>query len=102
MVIGAGSFMTEMVELAGGTNVFADASQPSITVSIETIAARNPDLMLISGEDGAVPAWASRPEWKAVRAVRERRFAYLHGSEFHRPSLRAPEAVRHLAETLKP
>lgn len=101
MVIGAGSFMTELVELAGGTNAFADAPQPSFTVSIETIAARNPDLMLISGEDGSVPAWASRPEWRAVRAVRERRFAYMHGSEFHRPSFRAPDAVGRLAAILK-
>ena len=95
MVIGAGSFMSELVELAGARNVFADLPQPSPTVSIETIASRNPDLLLVHGDTG-LPAWARRPEWRAVRAVREGRFAHLHGSQFERPSLRAPDAVRAL------
>ena len=100
MVIGAGSFMSEIVDLAGGRNSFADLPQPSATVNIETIAARKPDLMLVHGGP-ALPAWSSKPEWRAVPAVRERRFAFMHGGEFERPSLRATDAVRALAAELK-
>jgi ABC-type Fe3+-hydroxamate transport system substrate-binding protein len=99
MVIGAGSFLTELVNLAGGRNVFDDLPQPSPTVSIETIAARDPDLVLVLSSDSAGPAYRRRPEWRSVRAVREGRFGLIHGSEFTRPSLRAPLAVRRL-ETL--
>ncbi|MBI4420927.1 MAG: ABC transporter substrate-binding protein [Gemmatimonadetes bacterium] len=100
MVIGAGSFLTDLIELAGARNAFADIVQPSATVSIETIAARNPDLLLVHATDTAGPAFARRPEWLVVRVVRERRFAYVHGSEFERPSFRAPDAVRHLRDIL--
>ena len=100
MVIGAGSFLHELVELAGARNVFGDVAAPSPTVSIETIAARNPEVIVGSADDTSLPAWARRPEWRVVPAVRARRFVYLHGTEFHRPSLRAPEAVARLRELL--
>ena len=56
--------------------------------------------MLVHGE-GTPPAWATRPEWRAVTAVRGRHFVYMHGSAFERPSLRAPDVVRQLAAELR-
>ncbi|HET7040177.1 MAG TPA: ABC transporter substrate-binding protein, partial [Gemmatimonadales bacterium] len=99
ITIGGGSFQSELVALAGGINVFADLPQPSAPVSLETIAARDPDLVLVS--DSTVPAWSRRPEWRAVRAVRERRFVLVHGSDFARPTFRALEAVRRLRAALE-
>ncbi|HTC24081.1 MAG TPA: hypothetical protein VK688_06950, partial [Gemmatimonadales bacterium] len=55
---------------------------------------RNPDVILVLGKEP--PPFAGRPEWQAVRAVRERRFVHADGSEFSRPSPRAPEAIRKL------
>jgi iron complex transport system substrate-binding protein len=95
IVIGGASFQTELVALAGAENVFADLPQPSAPVSIETIAARDPDLVLLL-DAGRPPTWAARPEWRAVRAVRAGRFVPVTGSAFARPSLRALEAVRAL------
>jgi ABC-type Fe3+-hydroxamate transport system substrate-binding protein len=93
MVIAAGSFLNELITLAGGKNVFDDMALPSPTVSIETIAARNPDLFLSLSSDTTGPSYATRPEWQSIRAVRQGRFEYLHGTEFNRPSFRAAEAV---------
>ncbi len=95
IVIGGGSFLSEMVRLAGGRNVFDDLPQPSATVSIEAIAARVPDIVLLVNE--SEPTIVGRPEWETVRAVRERRFVRVHGSEFSWPSLRAREAIAKLA-----
>lgn len=92
IVIGAGSFLSEIVALAGGRNAFADLAEPSATVSIETIAARDPDVVFVVG----APAFAERPEWQVVAAVRERRFARVEGTAFQHPSFRAPAAVREL------
>ena len=100
MVIGAGSFLTELIALAGGENVFADLPQPSPTVSVETIAGRNPDLLLLLASDTAGPALSNRPEWRSVRAVRERRFVVLNGTEFNRPSFRALETIEKLGDAL--
>ncbi len=101
MVIGAGSFLNELVTLAGGKNVFDDLSQASPTVSIETIAARNPDLFLSLSSDTTGPSYSRRPEWQAVRAVRQKRWMFLHGTEFNRPSLRTAHAVGELEAMLR-
>jgi iron complex transport system substrate-binding protein len=98
MTVGAGSYISELIERAGGRNLFADLPASSGTVSIEAVTARDPDFVLTFDE--AVPAFARQPEWQTVRAVRERRFVLARGSEFDRPSPRAPHAVRTLAARL--
>ena len=98
IAIGAGSFQSEILTLAGGRNIFADISAPSATVSIEAIAARDPALILVS--DTGVPGFARRPEWNVVRAVRERRFVHLTSPAFGRPSPRAPALVQQLRARL--
>lgn len=102
-VIGAGSYLDELVTLAGGANVFHDLRPASATVSLETIADRDPAVIAILADSGAVvpPAWARRPEWRAVRAVREGRFLVLPADLFGRPSPRAPEAVSALRRLLE-
>jgi iron complex transport system substrate-binding protein len=94
MTIGRGSFLHELVERAGGENLFADVTASSGVVSIEAVAARNPDLIFTTTEGPA--AFAARPEWQVVPAVREHRFLRVSGSEFNWPSPRAPAAIREL------
>jgi ABC-type Fe3+-hydroxamate transport system substrate-binding protein len=98
MTIGRGSFLSELVERAGGENLFADVAASSGVVSIEAVAARNPDLIFTTTDGPS--AFASRPEWQVVPAVREQRFLRVSGSEFNRPSPRAPGAIRYLAARL--
>lgn len=98
MTIGRGSFLSELVERAGAENLFADVGSSSGVVSIEAVAARNPDLVLTTAEGPS--SFASRPEWQVVPAVRERRFLQVNGSEFNRPSPRAPQAIRELVSAL--
>jgi len=45
--------------------------------------------LILTTTDGPA-AFTTRPEWQVVRAVRERRFLRVTGSEFNRPSPRAP------------
>jgi len=98
IAIGAGSFQSEILELAGGTNLFGDLRAPSATVSIEAIAARNPDLVLVA--DSGLPGIATRPEWAVVGAVAKRRFVRLQAPAFGRPSPRAPAVVAQLRRAL--
>lgn len=95
MVIGGGSFLTEIVELAGSWNVFGDIDAPSPQVSIEAIVERNPNRIMTLGIEG-IPEYAERPEWQVVDAVRNLRFTAAIGSEFSRPTLRALETARRL------
>ncbi|HXV85989.1 MAG TPA: helical backbone metal receptor, partial [Gemmatimonadales bacterium] len=99
IVIGAGSFLSELLELAGAANAFGDIAAPSAQTSVEAIAARDPDAILVLS-DQDVPAFARRREWQQVAAVREHRWVRVHGSEFHRPSPRALTAVAALRDAL--
>ena len=98
MTIGRGSFLSELVERAGAENLFADVAASSGVVSIEAVAARDPDLIFTTAEGPS--AFASRPEWQVVPAVREQRFLRVNGSEFNRPSPRSPLAIRELTARL--
>ncbi|MGH7579631.1 MAG: ABC transporter substrate-binding protein, partial [Gemmatimonadales bacterium] len=99
MTIGRGSYLSELVERAGGDNLFADVSTSSAPVSIEAISARDPDLILTTADGPA--SFVTRPEWQVVPAVRDRRFLAVSGSEYDRPGPRSPRAIRALAARLE-
>jgi iron complex transport system substrate-binding protein len=99
IAIGAGSFQSEILTLAGGRNLFADIPLPSAPVSIEAIASRNPALILVS--DSGSPKFAARPEWRVIEAVRRGRIVHLTTPAFGRPGPRAPEVVAELRRALE-
>lgn len=102
VVIGGGSYLDELATLAGAANVFHGIGAASAPVGLETIVARDPDVIVVLRDSAAAepPAFARRREWQAIRAVRERRFVYLTGSLFGRPSPRAAQAVAELRQRL--
>ena len=95
MTVGKGSYLSELLERAGAVNAYADLPTSSGQISIESVADRNPDLVFTMSE--GAPAFAGRPEWQGIPAIRDRRFVHAPGSEFSRPSPRAPAAIRTLA-----
>jgi len=101
IVIGAGSYLDRLAALAGARNVFHDVGSPSAQVSIETIAARDPDFVAVLTDSAVPPRYATRPEWRVVRAVRTARFLFLPGQLFGRPGPRAAEAIRELRRRLE-
>ncbi len=50
MVVGQASYLNEIIEIAGGQNVFKDASAAYPKVSLEEILSRNPDVIVDMGE----------------------------------------------------
>jgi ABC-type Fe3+-hydroxamate transport system substrate-binding protein len=98
IALGAGSFVSELVELAGGRNVFGDVATPSVPVSLEAIAERAPAVVLLVGSE--IPGLERRPEWRVLPAVRAGRLLRLTQSSSNRPSPRAPSAIRVLRARL--
>ena len=105
IVIGAGSYLHRLAALAGARNVFEDITTPSAQVSIETIAARDPDFVAVLSDSApnppVPPSFASRREWHTVRAVKTGHFLHLTGSLFGRPSPRTDEAVARFRQLLQ-
>jgi iron complex transport system substrate-binding protein len=101
MTVGRGSYLSEVIRAAGAENVFDDLGASSATVSLETIVARDPDVVLVLAADTLHPPdLARRPGWRAVRAVREGRVLVVDAGFYGRPSPRMPEAAADLAARL--
>jgi len=105
---GGYGFLHDMLEVAGGTNVFGDVKQQSVLVSTELLLTRRPEV-IIELRYGDSLATADIPKellvWNAlasVPAVRNHRVHALVGDEFVVPGPRVVEATRKLAETLHP
>ena len=99
---GPGTFIDEVIEYAGGRNVFGDASNAWPLVSLEAILQRNPDALVIARHTGDQPAapWLDRPGWRELEAVRNRRYLVVDGDLFNRPGPRVAEAALQLARFL--
>jgi iron complex transport system substrate-binding protein len=98
IAIGHESYLHQVVELAGGRNLFGDIRRSSVPVSLEAIAERNPDVLLVTG--GLRATILQRPEWRAVRAVRDGRILALDDPALARPSLRALDGIAPLRARL--
>jgi iron complex transport system substrate-binding protein len=100
ITIGAGSFMNELVDIAGARNVYADIESPSKVISLEDVARRDPEFIL-AGPIGAQRIDAD-PRWRIVRAVREKKVLIVDTVVVARPSVRLGEAAVSLANLLHP
>ncbi len=99
---GPGTFINEIIEHAGGRNIFADATRSWPQVSVEAIVRRDPDALIIArhapGAEGV--QWIEGPGWRDLEAVRTGRYLVVEGDLFNRPSPRVAEAARRLARFL--
>ncbi|MDQ6717425.1 MAG: helical backbone metal receptor [Gemmatimonadota bacterium] len=100
ITIGRGSFMNELVTIAGGTNAYADIASPSPMVSLEDVSHRNPDFIL-AGPIGAKQILGD-PRWQIVRAVRDKSVLVVDTNLVARPSVRLGEAAVSIANLLHP
>ncbi len=109
-LMAAGNWMPELVEIAGGVNLFGEARRHSPWMTWEALAAADPDVILVSpcGFDVArtraeMPSLEARPGWGGLGAVRAGRVYLADGNAFfHRPGPRLVESLEILAEVLHP
>jgi iron complex transport system substrate-binding protein len=100
ITVGRDHFLSELVQIAGGTNVYADRPGGSTTVSMEDVVKRDPDVILVS------PAGAADirrdPAWNAVRAVRAGSFAVYDTTIVGRPAATLGMSAVNIAQLLHP
>jgi iron complex transport system substrate-binding protein len=64
--VGGAHLITEIVELCGGTNVFADATALALPVDLESVLARAPQVILSLDDADPVAFWARFDRLEAV------------------------------------
>jgi iron complex transport system substrate-binding protein len=104
--VGPKSFLAELVEIAGGRNVFSEMDAPYPQISKESLIVRDPRVILElrPGEDLDEEATRSlRQDWQALptlRAVREGRIHVLTDEVLLVPGPRIVRAARILARAI--
>jgi iron complex transport system substrate-binding protein len=102
---GAVGFLHDMLEAAGGTNVFADVQRQSIQTTSELAVARAPEVIVEIGVDTASASSRNLRAWDAlpsIPAVRNKRIYQLRGDGMMNPGPRISASVRRMAEVVHP
>jgi iron complex transport system substrate-binding protein len=109
-LMAAGNWMPEMVEMAGGVNLFGEAGKHSPWMTWEELIERDPDIILVTPCGFDIPRTmeemhllSDRPEWKNLKAVQSGRVFVADGNQyFNRPGPRLVESLEILAEISHP
>jgi iron complex transport system substrate-binding protein len=106
---GGVGFLDDMLDVAGGINVFADVKMQAVQASTEQVLGRRPDLILeVRAANSAFPSGdrvAELDVWKglgAVPAVRNNRVVFLFDDRIVIPGPRVVEGTTEMARALHP
>jgi iron complex transport system substrate-binding protein len=107
-VSGGVGFLHDMLEIAGGSNVFADVRREAVQPSHELLLVRAPEIILEVRAAGLLAADDVRRErgvWSAlgsVPAIRNERILFLSGDYLVVPGPRVAQATAAFARALHP
>lgn len=111
VAVGRGSYLNEMMEVAGGENIFRDALAPYPKVGLEEIITRDPDVIVDMGDmaqtvgvseehkRAVAQLWMRAP---TVSAVKQRRVFAVASDIYVVPGPRIVDAALAFAQMLHP
>jgi len=96
--LGSGTFLNELIELAGAINIFADL-EGWIPVSDEVVVELNPDVILTSTNflDDPIADIVERPGFDAINAVQNGDVFRIDTALSNRPTHNITRALRYIA-----
>ncbi|MCX7995600.1 MAG: cobalamin-binding protein [candidate division WOR-3 bacterium] len=95
ITIGRDSYLNELIEMAGGENIFADLNKDYPAVKQEEVIMRNPEIIIVFHPEDVV----NRLGWGTIRAIKEKRvYRGLNPDYFLRPGPRLVLGFRELEQ----
>jgi iron complex transport system substrate-binding protein len=109
-LIAAGHWMPELIEMAGGTDVFGKSGAHAPPITWDQLRAADPDVVIVTpcGLDisrtwSEMPTLVRLPGWERLSASQTNRVVVADGNQFfNRPGPRLVESLEILAEVLHP
>ncbi|NOR53884.1 MAG: ABC transporter substrate-binding protein [Candidatus Aminicenantes bacterium] len=107
MTTGPGTFLHELIEIAGGENIFADASGAYPQISKESLIKRQPEVLIevLPGGVSGRKLRLLRKDWgrlSMLPAVRRGNIHFLTDDFLLIPSIRITQTARRFAEIIHP
>jgi iron complex transport system substrate-binding protein len=102
--VGPGSFIYDLLELAGCAPVTSDAADPFPQWSVEALVADDPEVYLVSSDSvgGSAESVADRPSFGSLSAVQAGRIVVIDADLLDRPGPRLDQGLVELARALHP
>ncbi|MBW4697834.1 MAG: cobalamin-binding protein [Aphanocapsa lilacina HA4352-LM1] len=110
-LMAAGNWVPELVEMAGGVNLFGTTAKHSPWLEWTDLAAADPEVIILmpcgydldATREATLALARSQPEWTSLSAVREGEVFIVDGNQyFNRPGPRLVDSLEILAEILHP
>jgi iron complex transport system substrate-binding protein len=109
-LMAGGNWMPELIEAAGGQNLFGAAGKHSDWMQWEELRAADPEVIVVApcgyGLERCLqelPLLQARPGWQDITAVRNGRVCFADGNAyFNRPGPRLADSAEMLAEMFHP
>jgi iron complex transport system substrate-binding protein len=102
--VGPGSYIHDLIEIAGGVNIAAKATSAYPQLSAEEILRSDPEIIVLAAADySAKPDQvAARAGWSAISAVKNKRIVTIAPNLINRPGPRVGEAAEAYAKLVHP
>lgn len=104
MAAGPGSFVDQLITLAGGTNIASDADSEYPQFDLEQLIERNPEVYLTANDlpEKTADSIKQRPGFENLDAVKNNQIYLLDGNILSRPGPRIIQALELLIEAIHP
>jgi iron complex transport system substrate-binding protein len=108
MSVGKGTFVDSMIKMAGGQNIFENATDAYPVVGSEQIISENPDIMVFPTQMGVESFWgnytavADRAGWSHISAVANHKMYTISGDIIDEPGPRQVDSLEMLAKIIHP
>jgi iron complex transport system substrate-binding protein len=98
--VGREHYVSELIELCGGRNVFADVGELAPAIDVEAVVDRDPEVMLAS-DDAGEDAFGEWDRWPSIAANRYGNRFLLPADELSRPTTRVLVAGEAVCDALR-
>lgn len=105
ITVGPGSFLHQMIGLAGGINVASQAGAPYPRLSMETVLKEDPEVLVFPvGTVESVPPSEQQQwqRWTSLSAIKNQRIHEVSSNLLNRPGPRIVEGLEQLAKVIHP
>lgn len=102
--VGPGSYIQDLIAIAGGTNIAANTGSAYPQISLEEVVKSDPEIIVLGDADYGTTSdqVAARPGWSAISAVKNKKVFPISGSLVSRPGPRVGDAALAYAKLLHP
>jgi iron complex transport system substrate-binding protein len=105
ITVGPGSYIHQMIGLAGGINIAAGTSSPYPRLNLESVLKEDPQVLIFPvGSAESIPESEQQEwnRWSGLSAVRTQQLRHVSSDALNRPGPRVIEGLEHLARAIHP